>query len=90
MSNDKEKYLNKLGYYGKTSLKNVFDTREKLYSKTSKCLTCKYNIICDGVEKTHDNSLIKYIQPSHGKIIKDPLFFIKNITQEIYNNLYNI
>jgi deoxycytidylate deaminase len=88
MSNNKDDFLLKLGKYGSTSIENVMQTRNVLYYKNNKCLNCKYNIICDGIEKTNTNEFDKYIKPSNGKIIKDPLFYLKNKTEKIYNELY--
>ncbi len=81
-------FLKKLGKYGFTSIKNVMTIRNQLYHKNEKCLKCKYLMICDGVEKNIKTTLDQYIIPTIGSVIKDPLFYIKNITQEIYNNLY--
>ena len=73
MIDNKEYYLSKFGKYGSTSIDKSLEIRKTTYSKTRECLTCKYNILCDGVERTKDNMLEKYIVPSHGKIIKNIL-----------------
>lgn len=89
MANNKCDSLLKLGEYGSTSVMNVIQTRNMLYHKNNKCLNCKYNVICDGVEKTYNNVLEKFIVPSVGKLIKDPLFFIKNRSEILYYTHYN-
>ena len=61
--------LAKLGRYGSTSIQTALDIRKMFYQKSHKCLTCKYNIICDGVEKTKNNKLLQYIIPKSGKIL---------------------
>jgi len=79
-----ELHLKKLGKYGSTSLDAALQIRNAFYSKTKDCLACKYFLICDGVEKTADSSIAKFIKPMSGKIVVDPLQYFKpNI------NLYN-
>lgn len=80
--------LNKLEKYGSTSITNVMNIRKQLYSKSNKCLKCKYMLICDGVEKTQLNILEKYIMPSNGTLVKNPLAYNKNITKKLYDNIY--
>jgi hypothetical protein len=50
-------------------------------------MLCKYNIICDGVEKS-DGELLNQIVPSHGIIIKNPMEFIGDTTHKLYNDIY--
>lgn len=77
-----------LGQYGSTTYKSILATRKELYEKNSECLSCKYQLLCDGVEKTKDHSLLKYIIPCRGKIIKDPMFYIGTQTQDFYKKIY--
>ena len=72
-----ENNLKTLGKFGSTSIQSALNTRNIFYEKTSKCLSCKYYILCDGVEKTKSHLLVKYIQPSIGKYIKNILHFYK-------------
>ena len=88
MADSKTASLIRLGKYGSSSVSNVMQTRKTLYSKSSKCLSCKYNIICDGVEKTDSNMLEKFIVPEHGTLVKDPMHYIGHITQDIYARTY--
>ena len=81
-------FLKKLGKYGSTSIAHALKTRSDLYYKNNKCLTCKYCIVCDGVENTKTEMLNKFIQPKHGKIIYDPLFYFKG-NDYLYNKLYS-
>lgn len=69
-------FLKQLGNYGSTSIQTAINTRKNTYCKSKECLTCKYNIICDGVEQTLNNKLQKYIFKSNGKIIKNILYFL--------------
>lgn len=55
--------LTLLGRYGSTSINVALQLRQNFYTKSEKCLLCKYNVICDGVEKTKNNTLHKYIIP---------------------------
>lgn len=72
---NKEISLKKLGKYGSTSIQSVFETRKQLYEKSSKCLTCKFQLICDGIEKTENHSLLNQVIPTKGKIIKNFMEF---------------
>lgn len=67
--------LAKLGKYGSTSVQTALNIRKNTYCKSKKCLSCKYNILCDGVERTEGNVLEKYITPSYGKPIKNILHY---------------
>lgn len=68
---DKDKSLKTLGKYGSTSIQFALKTRKYFYEKYNSCLNCKYQLICDGVEKTLNHSLLNQIVPSKGKIIKN-------------------
>lgn len=84
---DADLTLKKLGSYGSTSLNAALQIRNSFYVKTNKCMTCKYCLICDGIEKTSNNQLLQYIKPSVGKMIKDPLHYFKtNI--DLYQSVY--
>lgn len=76
-----------LGQYGKTSFDAAYAEIKKLYTKTAKCLTCKYNIICDGIENTVKN-IDQQLKPTTGKTIKNILEYIENTTEKIYKNVY--
>ena len=60
--------------------------RKSLYVKTDKCLKCKYQIICDGLDKALNNSnaLEKYIKPIYGPIVKNCLEYSKDVTYKYY------
>lgn len=73
-----------LGAYGSTSLENVTKTRNQFYEKGEDCLRCRYYLICDGVEKTNDHSILKYTVPESGTIVKNPMEFIGNETERLY------
>lgn len=75
MSKNQDMCLTQLGLYGSKSIEAALKNRDIFYTKTNECLRCKYYIICDGVEKTANNELTKYIQPLSGKIIKNILKF---------------
>lgn len=64
-------------------------TQKTLYTKTAKCLKCKFQIICDGVENIHANKLIKFVRSSPGKIITNFMEYMKNKTELAYNSLYS-
>lgn len=83
-----DKDPNKLfGRYGQKSLDICFEQRHTLYEKNNKCMMCKYNIICDGMERAN-GKLLKHIKPSRGNIIKNPMFFIGNKTKDFYEKRY--
>lgn len=67
--------MKNLGKYGSTSVNKAFELRDTFYEKDARCFTCKYQLICDGVEKTPDHRLLKDIIPSRGKIIKNCMQF---------------
>lgn len=76
-----------LGRYGRDSLKSALSNRETFYEKDRKCLTCRYNIICDGVEK-FGGKLKDQIVPSVGKTVLNPMHFITSSTERLYDNTY--
>lgn len=82
--------LNKLGEYGSTSLQSAINDRNSLYIKNSKCMRCKYQIICDGIDKTlnSNNNLNKYIKPIPGQIVKNCLEYSKDVSYKYYHKLY--
>jgi hypothetical protein len=68
--------LKKLGKYGSTSIKTALDIRNHFYDKPLACLKCKYQLICDGIEKNISH-LSNTCFPSNGKIIKNFMEFLK-------------
>lgn len=76
--NNYDSQLERLGEYGSTSIDAALTARNIFYEKATDCLACKYYLICDGVEKTPDKHLLKYICPSKGKIIKNFIEYRKN------------
>ena len=76
-----------LGRYGSSSLRKCFEQRRCLYEKTQKCMLCKYNILCDGVEKSNGRLLGQTV-PSAGIPIKNPMEFIGNSTETMYRKIY--
>lgn len=86
------KYLESLGEYGSTSLKAALDSRNSFYSKSIKCLRCKYQLICDGIEsKIPASKIDDFAVPSRDfcKIYKNPLEFIGETSKKLYDQLYN-
>ena len=83
-------FLSKLGACGSTSVSSAFQTRNQLYEKTAACMKCKHYLICDGVEKTQSHSLVKYIQPSIGKLETDAMAYIGDSILRKYRSLYKI
>lgn len=77
--------IQKFGKYGSTSIDKVIQTRKFVYYKSTKCLKCKYNLICDGFQAKQYNI---YAQPNIGSYIKNPLYFIQNKSYILYNQLY--
>lgn len=63
--------LKKLGKYGSTSISKALELRDTFYEKDTKCFTCKYQLVCDGVEKTPNHILLKHVVPVRGKIVKN-------------------
>lgn len=86
-SNDE--ILNYLGKFGSRSFERSYDCIKQHYEKNEKCLTCKYYIICDGVEKTITHHLLKDIVPCKGKIIKNPMFYLQNTIYDKYKAYYD-
>ena len=85
MSNHNAKEV--LGLYGSKSIQTCFEHRSILYEKDRRCMLCKYNIMCDGVERT-GGKLLNQIHPTIGTVIKNPLKFVGNITENLYRKLY--
>lgn len=85
-----KKLLHSLGKYGSTSLNAALSDRNSLYCKTGECLKCKYQLICDGIDRTqsHSTDLIKYIHPIQGQIVKNCLEYSKDVTYKYYCELY--
>lgn len=67
------------GRYGSKSVQTCFRQRDGLYEKSPKCMFCRYNIICDGVEKMN-GKLLDQIVPTPGVMIKNPIQFTKTVT----------
>lgn len=83
-------YLRSLGRLGSTSFKAAFQTRQQLYTKIPCCLKCKYFLICDGVEKTNCNELVKYAMPTVGHLEKNAMAYINQRIHQKYLDLYHI
>ena len=71
-----------LGKYGSTSIFTALKMRNIFYMKTSKCNICKYNILCDGIEKNIPNFDL-YIKPCYEKIIRNIFYFNENSIDKI-------
>lgn len=80
--------LEQLGQYGSKSLYYSYDCINAHYEKNYSCINCKYYIICDGVEKTKNNILLDQIIPCKGKLIKNPMEFLKISIQKKYFDYY--
>lgn len=83
----KEKPHEIFGRYGRDSMKSALSNRETFYEKERECITCKYNIICDGVEK-FGGKLKDQIVPSIGKMVLNPMHFIQTSTKKLYDKIY--
>lgn len=84
---DQNLALHKLGNYGSTSLNAALNIRSNFYDKPKQCISCKFYLICDGIEKTNNICLDKYAKPVHGKLITNPFqYFQPNYA--LYNQLY--
>lgn len=81
--------FNTLGKYGSTTYNSILSTRKELYEKSPRCISCKYQLLCDGVEKTKNSELLKYIIPSNGKIVTDPMHYIGTTIQDFYKTVYH-
>lgn len=80
-----------LGHYGSKSFEAVQEARQVFYSKPTKCLACKYNLICDGIENTiSDRDLEKFAVPTGGNLVKNPLEFFGDKTYHLYQQVYGI
>ena len=71
--------LAKLGQYGSTSISAALDIADSLYEKSKKCFTCKYYLLCDGVEKTPNSTLLNQIVPSPGRWVKNILKYFSRV-----------
>lgn len=81
--------IDSLGQYGSTSISAALNNRNIFYTKTTKCLKCKFNIICDGIEKSISKKDIdKFIQPISGLLIKDPFSGIAFKTKNLYDSIF--
>lgn len=81
--------LERLGKYGSTAIESACQSRQLFYTKPKKCLACKYNLICDGIEKNVDVDLVgKFAVPAPGLTIKNPIEFFGCQTQLLYSDLY--
>jgi sulfatase maturation enzyme AslB (radical SAM superfamily) len=53
--------------------------RHWFYKKSNRCDQCRFELICDGVEKTYDQQFgLDELSPVKGDAICDPVFFRKN------------
>lgn len=80
--------LQYLGKFGSRTYEKAVSAIKSSYEKDTRCLSCRYCMICDGVERTKDHALIKNIVPHKGKMIKNYLEFIKNETENRYRGVY--
>ena len=86
---NQEDILMKLGRYGSKAFKFVQEARRIFYTKPAKCLMCKYNPICDGIEKSVDPGLIEeFAVPEIGAPIKNPVHFFGDQTHRLYQEVY--
>lgn len=85
-----EEALAWLGKYGSRSFDIARDCIHHNYEKSSKCIGCKYYMICDGVEKTHDHRLLDCIVPTKGEPIKNFMQYIGTSISDFYRKRYNI
>lgn len=83
-----DEVLRYLGNFGSRTYEKAESAIKSSYEKDSKCLTCMYYMICDGVERTNDHKLLKNIVPNKGKMIKNYMEYVKNITEEKYKEIY--
>lgn len=83
--------LKTLGRYGSTSVRRALDARSGLYQKPAKCILCKFNLLCDGIEKgINKASATKFAVPCVEPIVKNPLEFISGATEAKYHEIYGI
>ena len=88
-SEGEDKLLQYFGRYGSRAFESVFESRRSFYTKPKKCLACKYNLICDGIEKNVDQQLVeRFAVPEAGKTTRNPIEFFKDQTHNLYNKLY--
>ena len=83
-----DEILQYLGNFGDKTYEKASDAIKNSYEKSSKCLSCKFYMICDGVERTNDHHLLSDIVPTKGKMIKNYMKYIKNTTENMYNIIY--
>lgn len=89
-NNTTRQLLDKLGKYGSTSISSALRDRQTLYDKTSACMKCKYQLICDGIDRTCStkSNIAKYIHSVSGPIVKNCLEYSKDVTYNYYHELY--
>lgn len=81
--------LMKLGRYGSKAFKFVQEARRIFYTKPAKCLMCRYNPICDGIEKSVVPSLVqRFAVPEIGILVKNPVHFFGDQTLKLYQEIY--
>jgi len=80
--------LRKLGRYGSTSFEQAERYRSESYEKSPACLKCRYLYVCDGMEKTPDHALLKYVKPCAGIFLKNANEYIGEYTGKLYRKLY--
>lgn len=68
-----------------SSFTSIDEIRKETYTKSSKCLTCKYQILCDGPEKSVDF----VYKPEHGHMIKDIAYYISTYIEKMYKGVYS-
>lgn len=82
-------FLDYLGKYGSRSLEFALNERKSLYDKPLQCMKCKYQVICDGIDKCNGGQLHKYLKPINGQIVKNCLEFVGNVQYSKYMEIYN-
>ena len=81
--------LKSLGRYGSTSVRRALDARSGLYQKPAKCMLCKFNLLCDGIEKgINRESTSKFAVPCVEPMVKNPLEFISGASEAKYHEIY--
>lgn len=84
-----QKMLDYFGEYGSRAFESVFESRRLFYTKPKKCLACKYNLICDGIEKSVDQQLVeRFAVPEFGETAKNPVEFFGDKTAKLHHKLY--
>lgn len=82
-----KKPMDVLGPYGSTSIRRAFELRASLYEKSPACLRCKYNIMCDGMERNVPGLLSQAI-PSRGSLVVDPTEHVWRATRALHKETY--